>query len=198
MPGESARAYSKLTKHATPPSTKRAASCANISAHGRQPQRRHHLRHLELVVVIDLRDVRGAPIGCEETPVPRPRCQANDGSRLRCRDAVRGASRSFIPSRRHRPGATRRLGSRTPCRGDSRRFGQRRAGSIVETRRLVVRMANETPTWGYTRIQRALNNVGHREGRSTIARILKAHALAPVPARPTSWQTFQAVNSDQL
>jgi transposase InsO family protein len=27
-------------------------------------------------------------------------------------------------------------------------------------------------------------------GRSTIARILKAHGVSPVPARPTSWQTF--------
>jgi transposase InsO family protein len=51
-------------------------------------------------------------------------------------------------------------------------------------------MADENPTWGYTRIQGALNNVGHRVGRSTIARILKAHGLAPVPARPTSLQTF--------
>ena len=55
---------------------------------------------------------------------------------------------------------------------------------------LVVRMAEENPTWGYTRIQGALKNVGHRVGRSTIARILKAHGLPPVPARPTSWQTF--------
>ena len=27
-------------------------------------------------------------------------------------------------------------------------------------------------------------------GRSTIARILKAHGLLPAPKRPTSWQTF--------
>jgi putative transposase len=45
-------------------------------------------------------------------------------------------------------------------------------------------------TWGYTRIQGALQNVRHRVGRSTIARILKAHGLPPVPQRPTSWQTF--------
>ena len=44
-------------------------------------------------------------------------------------------------------------------------------------------MAEENPTWGYTRIQGALTNVGHRVGRSTIA-------LPPVPARPTSWRTF--------
>jgi transposase InsO family protein len=43
---------------------------------------------------------------------------------------------------------------------------------------------------GYTRIQGALKNVGHRVGRSTIRRILNAAGLPPVPQRPTSWQTF--------
>jgi putative transposase len=33
-------------------------------------------------------------------------------------------------------------------------------------------------------------NVGHRVGRSTIRRILKAAGLPPVPQRSTSWQTF--------
>jgi putative transposase len=51
-------------------------------------------------------------------------------------------------------------------------------------------MAEENPTWGYTRIQGALKNVGHRVGRSTIRRILKAAGLSPVPQRPTSWRTF--------
>ena len=51
-------------------------------------------------------------------------------------------------------------------------------------------MAEENPTWGYTRIQGALKNVGHRVGRSTIRRILKAAGLPPVPQRSTSWQTF--------
>jgi putative transposase len=61
---------------------------------------------------------------------------------------------------------------------------------LVEIRRLVVRMAEENPMWGYTRMQGALKNVGHRVGRSTIRRILKAAGLPPVPQRPTSWQTF--------
>lgn len=43
---------------------------------------------------------------------------------------------------------------------------------------------------GYTRIQGALKNVGHRVGRSSIRRILKTAGLPPVPQRPTSWQTF--------
>ena len=65
-----------------------------------------------------------------------------------------------------------------------------RRGVLLEIRRLVVRMAEENPTWGYTRIQGALKNLGHRVGRSTIARILKVAGLPPVPQRPTSWQTF--------
>ena len=65
---------------------------------------------------------------------------------------------------------------------------------LAEIRRLAVRMAEENPTWGYTRIQGALKNLGHRVGRSTIRRILKAAGLSPVPQRPTSWQTFLKVH----
>ena len=67
---------------------------------------------------------------------------------------------------------------------------RRQRGVLAEIRRLVVRMAEENPTWGYTRIRGALKNLGHRVGRSTIARILRAHGLPPVPEQPTSWQTF--------
>lgn len=66
----------------------------------------------------------------------------------------------------------------------------RRSDVMAEIRHLVVRMAEENPTWGYTRLCGALKNVGHRVGRSTIARMLKAQGIAPVPDRPTSWQTF--------
>jgi putative transposase len=68
--------------------------------------------------------------------------------------------------------------------------GPGRRGVIAEIRQLVVRMATDNPTWGYTRVQGALDNVGHRVGRTTIRRILKAAGLPPVPQRPTSWQTF--------
>jgi putative transposase len=67
---------------------------------------------------------------------------------------------------------------------------RRRSGVVAEIRRLVARMAEENPTWGYTRIQGALKNVGHRVGRSTIARILKAQGIRPAPERPTSWRVF--------
>jgi len=62
-----------------------------------------------------------------------------------------------------------------------------RPGVLAEIRRHVVRMATENPTWGYTRIQGALKNVGHRVARSTIAGILKAEGI---PERSISWRTF--------
>jgi len=70
------------------------------------------------------------------------------------------------------------------------RTGTRRRGVLAEIRRLVVRIANENPTSGYTRIQGALKNLGHHVGRSTIARILRTQGISLVPERPTSWQTF--------
>jgi transposase len=65
-----------------------------------------------------------------------------------------------------------------------------RPGVLVEIRRLVLRVAEENRTWGYTRILGAPKNVGHRVSRSTIARILKAAGVPPVPERPTSLETF--------
>src|SRR5258705_12353412 len=72
-------------------------------------------------------------------------------------------------------------------------YARRRPGRpavLAEIRRLVVRMATENPRWGYTRIQGALKNVGHRVARSTIAGILKGAGIPPSRERPTSWRTF--------
>ena len=44
-----------------------------------------------------------------------------------------------------------------------------RPGVMREIRELVVRMAEENPSWGYTRIQGALKNLEHRVARSTHA-----------------------------
>ena len=57
---------------------------------------------------------------------------------------------------------------------------------------LVVRMARENRAWGYTRIQGALQNVGHRVGRTTISNIFKENGIDPAPERGkrTTWSQF--------
>ncbi len=65
-----------------------------------------------------------------------------------------------------------------------------RPGVQEEIRRLAVRMANENPSWGYTRIQGALKNLGHRVARSTVAKILKEQGIPPSRERPVTWRTF--------
>jgi hypothetical protein len=52
-------------------------------------------------------------------------------------------------------------------------------GLQARIRTLVLRMATENPTWGYTWIQGALKNLGHQVGRSTIARMLQALVCRP-------------------
>ena len=61
--------------------------------------------------------------------------------------------------------------------------------TIVE---LIVHMALENPSWGYTRIQGALANLDHEVGRGTIANILREQGLEPAPERGkrTRWSTF--------
>ena len=61
-----------------------------------------------------------------------------------------------------------------------------------EIRALILRMAKENRTWGYTRIQGALENLGHEVGRSTIAKVLREAGLDPAPERqkPTTWKEF--------
>ena len=69
-------------------------------------------------------------------------------------------------------------------------------GVMKEIEKLVVRCARENPSWGYRRIQGALDNLGHRVARTTVANILRRHGLDPAPDRDprTSWQTFLAAH----
>ncbi len=65
---------------------------------------------------------------------------------------------------------------------------------------LTVRMARENPRWGYTRIQGALYNIGHRVGRTTVADILKKNGIDPAPERGkrTTWSQFLKAHWDVL
>ncbi len=57
---------------------------------------------------------------------------------------------------------------------------------------LIVRMAQDNPSWGYTRIQGALANLSHKVGRGTIANVLERDGIEPSPlrSRRTPWSTF--------
>jgi transposase InsO family protein len=65
----------------------------------------------------------------------------------------------------------------------------RTAGVIV---RLLIEMATQNTTWGYTRLRGALQNVGYEVGRNTIKRILREEGIEPAPLRRKrySWATF--------
>ena len=65
---------------------------------------------------------------------------------------------------------------------------------------LVVRMAKENPTWGYTRIRGGLKGLGHDVARNTIKAILKDHGIGPAPERGANmpWKAFLAAQWDGL
>jgi putative transposase len=63
------------------------------------------------------------------------------------------------------------------------RRGPGRPGIMQEISELIVRMAQDNPRWGYTRIQGALANLRHKLARGTIANVLKRNGIEPSPAR---------------
>ena len=74
----------------------------------------------------------------------------------------------------------------------SARRGRGRTMTPCQIAELVVRMAEENPGWGYTRIREALANLGHEVARNTVKRILQEHGIDPAPerGRRTGWTTF--------
>ena len=74
----------------------------------------------------------------------------------------------------------------------SKHRGSGRPGVMREISQLIVRMAQENPAWGYTRIQGALENLSRRVGRGTVSNVLKRNGIEPAPERGTrtAWSTF--------
>ena len=74
----------------------------------------------------------------------------------------------------------------------SRRRGPGRPRVAETIRKLVLRMARENSSWGYTRICGAMRNLGHDVGRNTVKRILAEHGIEPAPERRERipWSTF--------
>jgi transposase InsO family protein len=66
-----------------------------------------------------------------------------------------------------------------------------RPSTIVETRKLILRLVRENPTWGYRRIHGELARLGITIAASTVWSILKAAGIDPAPGRSSdSWATF--------
>jgi transposase InsO family protein len=70
--------------------------------------------------------------------------------------------------------------------------GPGRSRIEADTEALVVKMAVENRSWGYTRIVGALSNLGYNLARGTVANILKRNGIEPAPerSRKTSWKEF--------
>ena len=92
----------------------------------------------------------------------------------------------------------RRLAAKKYDGSKTRRPG--RPSTKPDIAALVVRMATENPTWGYTRIRGGLKHLGHDVARNTIKAILKDHGIEPAPQRRTNmpWKTFLAAHWDAL
>ncbi len=73
-----------------------------------------------------------------------------------------------------------------------------RRGVMREIKSLIIRLAKENASWGYTRIQGALKDLGHRVGRTTVSRTLKSEGIKPAPDRPSSWKTFLKAHWGQV
>jgi putative transposase len=70
----------------------------------------------------------------------------------------------------------------------------------AKIRELILQFARDNRSWGYTRIQGALKNVGHRISRSTVANVLTEAGVEPAPERKkgTSWADFIDSHKDVL
>jgi putative transposase len=67
-----------------------------------------------------------------------------------------------------------------------------RPPTAAQLKELILKLARENRSWGYTPIQGALANLHHEVGRSTIAKVMKTAGLEPSPQRRMglTWKEF--------
>src|SRR5882724_4423014 len=85
--------------------------------------------------------------------------------------------------------------------GSQRRRQLGRPRVTEEIIALVVRMAEENPTWGYRRIQGALVNLGYHIDTITVRNILRRHHVDPAPQRRKGgmgWAQFLTMHWEVL
>lgn len=65
---------------------------------------------------------------------------------------------------------------------------------------LIIRFAEENPSWGYDRIVGALSNLGYEVSDQTVGNILKRNGIPPVPTRTqdTTWSEFIKNHQDVI
>ena len=78
------------------------------------------------------------------------------------------------------------------------RSGRPRVDEEVE--KLVLRMVEENPTWGYDRVAGALSNLGHDLSDETVGNILKRNGVPPAPRRKPDipWSEFIEMHQDVI
>jgi hypothetical protein len=67
-----------------------------------------------------------------------------------------------------------------------------------EIRKLVLRLAQENPAWGYRRIHGELSRLGHQISEATVQRILRARRRPPPRNVDTSCRAFLRTQADGL
>jgi len=125
-------------------------------------------------------------VPCHEVAVLR---RANPKPRLDWTDrALFAALIRLLPKhlRAHRlvtPGTVLRWHRRPVARKWAQPRPSGRPPIPAELVELILRLARENPSWGYTRIQGELRRLGHRVAAATIRKILRSHRVPPAPYR---------------
>jgi putative transposase len=87
-----------------------------------------------------------------------------------------------------------------PYDGSKQRRKPGRPRRADEIRQLVVRLANENITWGYTKIRDAMRGLKIEIGRTTVANILAKAGIEPAPerTRKRTWKHFMRSHWEML